>query len=204
MSGIWPFAIPVLAIFLLQDGRQVMDAFIEAGEQLGDGIRVKRILQQVDTMLARYIRAQLALTGLSFVFYSVAMLLLGFPYALALGILGGVLEFLPALGWIASAVVILTTGFLTHSHWIWMAGLIVVWRIVQDYVNSPYIMGDNLELQPLTVIFALMVGGQVGGIVGVYLLIPAVAVLPIVWLECFSTRDSPTAISDEPLVQLKT
>lgn len=202
-SAIWLLAIPLLAIFLLQDGRQMMRAFIEAGEQRGDPTRLKRILQRVEAMLAKYIRAQLALAGLSFVFYGLAALLLGFPYAFALGFLGCVLEFLPAVGWIASAVVILTTGFLTHAHWIWMALLLVVWRLVQNYVNSPHIMGDNLELQPLTVIFALMVGGQLGGIAGVYLSIPAVAVLRIVWLECFRARNSSTAISDQPLVQLK-
>jgi predicted PurR-regulated permease PerM len=148
---------------------------------------IKQVLRRVDTMLARYIRAQLALAGLSFVFYSVSMLVLKFPYAIALGVLGGVLEFLPAVGWVASAVTILTIGFLTHAHWIWMAVLLLVWRLVQDYVNSPRIMGNNLELQPLTVVFALMVGGQVGGIAGLYLSVPTVAVLRIVWLECFST-----------------
>ena len=50
-----------------------------------------------------------------------------------------------------------------------MAGLVVVWRIVQNYVNSPRIMGKTLELHPLTVIVALMVGAQVGGIAGVYI-----------------------------------
>ena len=79
----------------------------------------------------------------------------------------------------------------------------MIWRLVQDYVNSPHIMGDNLDLQPLTVVFALMVGGQVGGIAGVYLSVPTVAVLRIVWLECFSTRDSSTASPDQPLMQMK-
>jgi predicted PurR-regulated permease PerM len=207
-SAIWLFAIPILAIFILRDGRQMVDAFSDAVGARGDHTLVKRILRRVDTMLAKYIRAQLALAGLSFVFYSVSMLVLGFPYAIALGLLGGVLEFLPAVGWMASAVAILTVGFLTHSHWIWMAGLLVVWRLVQNFVNSPRIMGDTLELQPLTVIFALMVGGQVGGIAGVYLSVPVVAVLRIVWLEClwlecFSTRNSSTAHSDQPLVQVK-
>ena len=63
-------------------------------------------------------------------------------------VLGGVLEFLPAVGWIASAAAILTIGFLTHAHWIWMALLLVPWRLVQDYVNSPRIMGNNLICSP--------------------------------------------------------
>ena len=146
-------------------------------------------------MLAKYIRAQLALAGLSFVFYSVSMLVLRFP-----------VRDRPGLFWEAfwnsfqrsdgslPPLAILTVGFLTHSHWIWMAGLLVVWRLVQDYVNSPRIMGNSLELQPLTVVFALMVGGQVGGIAGVYLSVPTVAVLRIVWLECFSARDVRTAL----------
>ena len=103
------------------------------------------------------------------------------------------------MGWIASAAAILTVGFLTHSHWIWMAAFIVVWRLLQDYVNSPRIMGDSLELQPLTVVFALMVGGQVGGIAGVYLAVPTVAALRIVWLECFSARNFTTASPAYPM-----
>ena len=202
-SAIWLFVIPILAIFILRDGRQLADSIIESVELRRDQTQIKRIYGQVDTMLAKFIRAQLALAVLSFVFYSVSMLVLRFPYAVALGTLGGALEFLPAVGWIASAAAILTIGFLTHSHWIWMAGLIVVWRLVQDYVNSPLIMGDNLKLQPLTVVFALMVGGQVGGIAGMYLSVPAVAVLRIVWLECRTARNSASAYLDQPLMQAK-
>jgi len=154
-------------------------------------------------MLGKYIRAQLALAGLSFGFYSVSMLVLRFPYAIALGLLGGALEFLPTVGWVASAVTILTVGFLTHSHWIWMAGLLVAWRLVQDYVFSPRIMGKNLGLRPLTVVFALMVGGQVGGVAGLFLSVPTVAALRIVWLECLSAQNSSTPLSDQPLMQVK-
>ena len=113
-------------------------------------------------------------------------------------------KFLPAVGWIPSAAAILTVGFLTHVHWIWMAALLLLWRLVQDYVNSPRIMGDSLQLQPLTVIFALMVGGQLGGIAGAYLSVPAVAVLRILWLECSSTTSSSAAVPVQPLVQVGT
>jgi len=201
-SAIRLCAIPILAIFLLRDGRQMADDMIKALESRGRTL-VARILRRVDTMLAKYIRAQLALAGLSFVFYSISLLALGFPYAIALGLLGGVLEFLPVVGWIASAATMLTIGFLSHSQWIWMAGLVIVWRLLQDYVNSPRIMGDTLELQPLTVVFALMVGGQVGGLAGVYLSVPAVAVLRIVWLEYFSTPTSTATPAARTVMQGK-
>ena len=200
-SAVWLFAVPILGVFVLRDGRQLVDAIIRAGERRGDRAVVQRIVQKVDTMLAKYIRLQLALAGLSFGFYSLSMLVLRFPYAIALAGLGGVLEFLPTVGWIASAVAILTVGVLTHSHWIRMAGLLVGWRLVLDYAISPRIMSKNLRLPPLTVIFALMVGGQVGGIAGVYLSVPIVAVLRIVWLECFSAQES-TALAPQSVTQL--
>jgi predicted PurR-regulated permease PerM len=202
-SAIWLFAVPILAIFLLQHGRQMPDALLQSVGPAAERTLLARILRRVDTMLAKYTRAQLALAGLSFVFYTISMLALGFPYAIALGLLGGALEFLPAVGWIAAATVMLSIGFLTHAHWIWMAVLVVVWRLLQGYVFSPRIMGNTLGLQPLTVLFALMVGGQVGGIAGLYLSVPAVAVLRIVWVEYFTTRNSPTGHPDQPVMQAK-
>lgn len=201
-SAVWLFAIPILAIFFLRDWRPMADVFFESAERRGSRNALARVLRRVDAMLARYIRSQLVLAGLSFIFYTISMLLLGFPHALALGFLGGVLEILPAVGWIAGAALMLTIGYLTHAHWIWMAALVIVWRFVQNYVNSPRIMGETLELQPLTVVFALMVGGQVGGVAGVYLSIPAVAVLKIVSLEYLSARNSSADPSEHPLTQL--
>jgi len=201
-SSVWVLAIPILAIFILLDGRKMSETLIASIRSRGDP-RPERIFRHVDKMLAKYIRAQLALAGLSFLFYSICMLVLGFPDAIALGLLGGILEFVPAVGWIVSAGVILTIGFLTHSHWLWMAGLLIVWRVVQDYVNSPRIMGKSLELPPLIVVFALMVGGEVAGIAGVYLAVPAVAVLRIVWLECFSPQNSSRVPSEQPVMQMK-
>ena len=201
-SAIWLFVIPILAIFILRDGPWLADEIVNSIARGRDQM-LRQILSQVDSMLGKYVRAQVALAGLSFLFYTASMVLLGFPYAVALGLVGGALEFLPAVGWVATAATILTIGFLTHAHWIWMALLLLLWRLVQDYVNSPRIMGDNLQLQPLTVLFALMVGGQVGGIPGLYLSVPTVAVLRIVWLGCAANRSSSIAISDKPLAQVQ-
>lgn len=192
-SAIWLFIIPILAIFILQGGRQLTDVVVQTFGGRRDQTRVKRILSKIDVMLGKYTRAQLALAGFSFVFYSVSMFLLRFPYAIPLGLFGGVQEFIPAVGWVISALAILIVGFLTHAHWIWMALLLVLWRIVLSYVISPRIMGDSLQLQPLTILFVLMVGGEVGGIAGLYLSVPIVAALRIIWLEStvVSTTDIP-------------
>ena len=202
-STIWLFPIPILAAFILREGRQIAEGMMEAVEPGRPNAPFTRVVRRVDAMLGKYIRAQLALAGLSFGFYSVSLVVLRFPYAIALGLLGGVLEFLPVVGWIISALVILTVGIVTHSHWVWMAGLVLAWRLVQDYVNSPRIMGNDLGLHPLTVVLALMVGGQVGGIAGVYLSVPTVAVLRIVWLEYVATRNSSTGLSDLPPARVK-
>jgi len=185
-KAIWLLAVPILAVFFLKDRCHIIEAITNLRGQRGDLVR--QILQDIDAMLAKYIRAQLFLAGLSFLFYTALMLLLRFPYAVALGLLGGALEFLPAVGWIASAAAILTVGLLSGSHWVWMAVLLGVWRVVQDYVNAPRIMGRDLAIQPLTVIFALSVGGAVAGIPGMYFSVPALAVLRIVWLRCFLVR----------------
>lgn len=201
-KAIWILPVPVLAIFFLKDGRRMAGALLDVVEQRGERTVLRRIFQAVDTMLARYIRAQLALAGLSFVFYSLSMSILGFPYAIVLGALGGALEFLPVAGPFASAAMILTVGVLAHSHWIWMAGLLGLWRLLQGYVFSPRIVGTTLELQPLTVSFALIIGGQLGGIAGVYLSVPAVAALRIVWLECSSVRMNPGSRADQPIMEI--
>jgi predicted PurR-regulated permease PerM len=196
-SAAWLLLIPVLAMFMLRDGRQMGDEILKAVEQQGQRTSFGTILRHVDETLAKFMRAQLLLAVLSFAFYSSALLILRFPYAVPLAIIGGVLEFLPAVGWVTSAAIILTIGALVHAHWIWMAVLIVAWRLVQDYVNSPRIMGRSLQLPPLVVLVAFMIGGQVGGIAGIYLSVPIVAVLRTVWLDYIAIRDSSITLPTE-------
>lgn len=99
-----------------------------------------------------------------------------FPHPVALGILGAVLEFIPVAGWMASAGVFIAVGILTHSHWIWITALLGLWRLIMDYFISPRVVGHNLEIHPLLVIFAVMVGGEIDGIVGISLSIPSMVV----------------------------
>jgi predicted PurR-regulated permease PerM len=142
----------------------------------------------MNAALQHYIRAKVILVVCSFTFCSVATFLLGFPHALALGVLAGILEFIPVAGWIASATAIISIGVVTQSHWMWMAALLGLWRIVIDYGIAPRVIGHELEIHPLLAIFTLMVGGAIGGIAGAYLSVPIVAMLRVVWRKFVSDR----------------
>ncbi|HMI51550.1 MAG TPA: AI-2E family transporter [Candidatus Saccharimonadales bacterium] len=173
--------IPILAIFFLSDGENIANQIIHLVSAKENHAFLRSLADELHIMLQRYIRAKVILGGLSLAYCSVVMLVLGFPNAIVLGVLAGILEFIPVAGWMTAAAIIVTAGVLTHSHWIWMLALLIVWRLLMDYGIAPRVMGHQLEIHPLLAIFTLMVGGAVGGIVGIYLSVPLVAALRVVY-----------------------
>ena len=174
--------IPILAVFLLKDGRafgEVGLAFVQTRPQreFWEGVR-----EDLNRMLAHFIRAQLTLAAFSFVVYGSFMGLMRVPYALVLGTAGGIMEFIPVVGPLMAAVVIIGVALLmAYPHWLALLIFLAIWRLVQDYVVSPRIMGKSMELHPLAAIFGVLAGGEIAGVLGVYLSIPIMASLRIVW-----------------------
>jgi len=189
----WLVMVPVVAVFFLQNRTAFLDSTIDLFAQRRDRGGVKRTVERIDTMLGQYVRAQLTIAGLSAAAYTVSMAVLGFRYPLALGLLGGALEFVPVVGWMIASAIMLTAGWLAHAHWIWMAVVIAGWQTVLNLVIWPRIMGDRLQMEPITVMFALMAGGQIGGLLGAVLSVPAAAIVRIVWLEHQARRNAAAA-----------
>ena len=173
--------IPILAIFFLRDGENIADVLIQLFFPANRRPRIRAVANELHLMLTRYVRAQVLLCGLSFLFYSSALLLLRFPHAIALGFLGGLLEFVPVVGWTSTSAVIVGVGVVNQSHWLWMAALLGIWRVIQDYFVSPRIMGQQLKIHPLAAILAVLVGAEIGGIVGIYLAVPLMASMRVIW-----------------------
>src|SRR6202023_1093687 len=110
--------VPVLSIFFLAEGRPITEAFIRLLSTEENHQAIREVADELNLGLRRYIRAKVTLGGCSLAFYSTVMFFAKFPHAMALGILGGVLEFIPVAGWITAAAAIVTVGVLTRSHWI--------------------------------------------------------------------------------------
>jgi len=174
--------VPVLAAFFLRDGRnfsQVALSFVRTKPQREF---MQGVLDDMNQMLAHFIRAQLTLAALSLVVYLSFMAAMKVPYALVLGTAGGVMEFVPVVGPLVAALLIMGVALLmSYQHWLILVIFLAVWRIIQDYVVSPRIMGRSLELHPLAAIFGVLAGAEIAGVLGVYLSIPVMASLRIVW-----------------------
>lgn len=190
----WLGLIPILGVFFLKDGREMINAAIDLASRRRDRAFLNAVVSDVNVMLAEYIRAQLILAALSGVVYTVFLLIMRVPFAVALGIVGGVLEFIPVVGPLVAAAGILGVALATgYAHILILAAFLGVWRVLQDYVNSPRIMGGQIELHPLAVLFGVLVGAEIGGVVGVYVSIPLMATLRIVWRHWRAFMERPAA-----------
>jgi len=179
----WLFIIvPLLSIFFLKDGRAFSDVLLSTIQARPQREFLENVLNDLNQMLAHFIRAQLTLAALSLVVYSGVLWMMGLQYFLVLGTIGGLLEFVPVVGPLAAGLIIVIIALLTsYQHWLGLVIFLLIWRLIQDYVSSPRIMGKSMELHPLAAIFGVMAGGEVAGILGIYLSIPVMASLRIVF-----------------------
>jgi predicted PurR-regulated permease PerM len=174
--------VPLLSIFFLKDGRAFSQILLDLVQSRPQRELLQGVLSDLNQMLAHFIRAQLTLAALTFVMYSAVLAMMRMPYALVLGTVGGMLEFIPVIGPLVAAMIIVGVALLMgYQHWLWLIVFLGVWRLIQDYVSSPRIMGSSMELHPLAAIFGVMAGGEVAGILGIFLSIPVMASLRIVF-----------------------
>ena len=174
--------VPILAAFFLRDGQafsQVLLSFASARPQREFAAGV---LDDMNQMLAHFIRAQLTLAAMSMAAYGAVLGGLRVQYWMLLATAGGMLEFVPVGGPLVAAAVIIGVSVLTGYQYWWVVLIFLgAWRLVQDYVVSPRIMGKSMELHPLAAIFGVLAGAEIAGVLGVYLSIPVMASLRIVW-----------------------
>jgi predicted PurR-regulated permease PerM len=179
---VWIALIPILAVFFLADGGKLAQHFIDEFDRRDQRRLLRGIVQDLDRMLARFIFSQILVASLSIFTYSFVLSVLRYPYSLALAVGGGIMEFIPVAGPLVAAVAILGVGFLAGFSKLWVVVLFLgVWRLCQDYIVTPRVMGHGLELHPLAAIAAVLMGGELGGILGVYLSIPIAAAIRVIW-----------------------
>lgn len=189
--------IPILAFFLLKDA----DGFRRSALQMLPRGRLRwrgdEFFDDVNSTLAAYIRAQLTACLLIGVICTAGFWLLDVPYWLPLGIVAGILEFIPLAGPLTVMVLAaLASSFYSSSTVIWVLTFLIVLRIVHDYVIYPRIVGSGIHLHPLAVVLAILCGEELAGLAGIFLAIPAVAIVSVTYRHWLEHRGSTGLVAD--------
>ncbi|NNF00182.1 MAG: AI-2E family transporter [Pyrinomonadaceae bacterium] len=179
----WMLLIPILAFFFLKDAslfRSMFLGFFPSGTWRA---RASSFITDVNKTLAAYTRAQLISCLLIGSICTLAFTLIGLDYALLLGIIAGVFEFIPMLGPLTIGITAVLVGAFSDNPWqaLWTAVFLITLRLTHDYVTYPKIVRDGIHLHPLAVVLSVLAGEQIAGIPGVFLSIPIVALVSVLY-----------------------
>jgi predicted PurR-regulated permease PerM len=132
-------------------------------------------------LLARYVRALALLSLATFIAYGTVLSLMGAPFAMLLAGAAGVLEIIPVFGPAAAALSIFGVAVFTgYAHVGWLVLFLVGYRVCQDYMISPYLMSEGVDVPPLLVVFGLLAGDELAGVTGIFLSVPLIAAIRMV------------------------
>jgi predicted PurR-regulated permease PerM len=173
---------PVVAFYALRD-YDVLTSRIDGWWPRAHAETIRTLLADSDKALAGFIRGQSLVCLVLAVFYAAGWSIIGLDYSLVLGILAGVLGFVPYLGVAVSVGLSLLVGIgqfgLDPLHLGLIFGIFFVGQILEGSVLTPNLIGNRIGLHPLWVVFAVFAGGEIAGILGVFLAVPVAAVIGV-------------------------
>ena len=171
--------IPVVMFYLLRDWNQMLLRIEELTPRRWLA-KVRTVAAEVDDVLAEFLRGQASVMIVLATYYAVALWIAGLQFAVPIGILTGLLVFVPYVGFGLGLVLGTLAALLQWHGWPGFIAVLAVYgigQLLENYVLVPWLVGDRIGLHPLAVIFALLAFGQLFGFAGVLLALPASAVL---------------------------
>lgn len=179
----WFLLVPILAFFFLKDVNLFRLSILRMFPAGRWRIRAEAVMSDLNTTLAAYTRAQIISCILIALICTAGFYIIGLKYALLLGILAGIFEFVPLLGPAAIGLIVILTAAGSDNPWkaLYVAIFLIVLRIVHDYLTYPRIVRGGIHLHPLAIILAVLAGEQVAGIPGVFISIPIVAIATVLY-----------------------
>jgi predicted PurR-regulated permease PerM len=173
--------IPVVMFYLLRDFDSINEKLFRLIPPRFQA-KTKDIVLEIDQVLSRFVRGQLVVAGLMGVLYSAGLFLCDTPMSLSLGMMAGLVNLVPYLGLILGLVPSAIMTYIHTQEWLPVLGVAGVFAFVQaieGFVITPRVVGENIGLHPVAVIFAVLLGGELFGITGMILGVPVVAVLNV-------------------------
>ncbi|HEX4872593.1 MAG TPA: AI-2E family transporter [Nevskiaceae bacterium] len=173
--------VPIVAFYLLRDWDPLV-AWVRGMIPPRALPGVDQLARETDEVLGAFIRGQLLVMLALAVYFTVALSLVGLELALLVGVVVGLTAFVPYLGSLIGLLTALVACLMQSQElalFLWVAGIFAAGQFLEGNVLTPWLIGDRIGLHPVTVIFAILAGGQLFGFVGVLLALPVAAVLAV-------------------------
>ena len=185
---IYVVIIPILSFFFLKDGHLIRQHALDLVEAGPRRALLDDVMADIHLLLAHYMRALVILSLTAFTAYSIFFSIMAVPYGILLAAVACIMEFIPMIGPLASSLTILLVAGVANSHVLAIVIFLVAFRMFQDYIVSPHLMEQGVELHPLLVLFGVFAGAEVAGIAGTFLSVPVLALVRILYVQVRRSR----------------
>ncbi|MDH5345894.1 MAG: AI-2E family transporter, partial [Gammaproteobacteria bacterium] len=175
------FLIPILTFYLLRDWDGILTR-LGALVPVSQRETVLVLARETDDVLGAFLRGQIMVMIALAVIYSTGLGLVGLDYAIAIGVVAGLVSFVPYLGFVFGILLAGLTVMQEPEPFLRLAGVFATFAIgqfIEGSVLTPKLVGDRIGLHPVIVIFAIAAGGQLFGFFGILLALPAAAVISV-------------------------
>jgi predicted PurR-regulated permease PerM len=195
------FITPIVAFYMMRDWPLIV-ATVDGWLPKRQAPTIRRLLVEMDMRLSGYVRGVSMICIILAVFYGTALSLVGLDFGLAVGLLAGLLTFIPFVGSIFGFIASVGLAIAQFSEWTsiaLVAGIFLIGQAVEGNLLQPLLVGRQVNLHAVWIIFALLAGGALFGFLGVLLAVPiAVIIAVLVRFGIEQYRESPLYLGEEP------
>jgi predicted PurR-regulated permease PerM len=171
--------IPVVAFYLLRDWDRLV-TWIDRMLPRSVEPTIRHLAHEADSVLGAFVRGQLLVMLALGIFYGASLTIMGLSVGPLIGMIAGLLSFVPYLGFIVgfgSALVAAMVQYGDWNHILLVVGIFTAGQLLEGYVLVPRLVGEKIGLHPVAVIFSVLAGGYLAGFLGVLLALPAASVI---------------------------
>jgi predicted PurR-regulated permease PerM len=195
------FITPIVAFYMMRDW-PILVATVDGWLPKRQAPTIRRLFVEIDLKLSGYIRGVSMICIILAVFYGTALSAVGLDFGLVIGLLAGLLAFIPFVGAIFGFVASVGLAFAQFSDWtpiMLVAGIFLIGQVAEGNLLQPMLVGRQVNLHAVWIIFALLAGGAVFGFLGVLLAVPfAVMIAVLVRFAIEQYRESPLYLGETP------
>lgn len=188
---------PVLLYYLLLEGYKIPQFILY---HVPDKYRpkVRRILFQSNYQISQYIRGQILVAIVVGIVFAIGYTIIGMDYAISLSVIAGIFNIIPYLGSIIAVIPALIIGLLISPYmFIKVVIVVTIEQLLEGRFVSPQILGNNLKIHPVMILFVLLGAGRLFGLSGVILGVPGYAVIKVIVTELYKTFRESSGLYDE-------